>query len=229
MNVEWPENNFLQQVQNICRKNGTVFILDEMVTGFRFADGGAQEYFNIIPDLTCLGKGMGNGYPISAVVGKRDIMKLMEDVFFSFTFGGETLSMAASLAVLEKYQKENVTKRFYDLGEMLIQNLKKLIEQYSLERVIKLAGHPAWSFILFQDTETYTSWELKTLYMQEMMKHGVLIFGIHNLSYAHTEEDVHYLLSVYDGFCQLLSDVMKNKTLNKVLLCTPLKPLFKVR
>lgn len=73
-----------------------MLVFDEMITGFRFAPGGAQELFGVVPDLATFGKGMANGYPLSAIAGRAEIMDWMEEVFFSFTFGGETLSLAAA-------------------------------------------------------------------------------------------------------------------------------------
>ena len=83
-----PKNEFLPQVRELTQREGALLIFDEVVTGFRIALGGAQEYFGVAPDLTCLGKAMANGYPLSAVVGRREIMELFDEIFFSFTFGG---------------------------------------------------------------------------------------------------------------------------------------------
>ena len=101
-----PEANFLRRLRELCSQHGTVLIFDEMITGFRLANGGAQELYSVMPDLTCLGKGMANGFPLAAVVGHPDIMAKMEDIFFSGTFGGETLSLAAANALYRKNTKE---------------------------------------------------------------------------------------------------------------------------
>ena len=91
-----PAEGFLEGVAELTRKHGALLVFDEVITGFRFANGGAQEFFGVTPDLTALGKGIANGYPLSAVAGRGDVMKLMEEIFFSFTMGGETLSLAAA-------------------------------------------------------------------------------------------------------------------------------------
>ena len=112
MNSTEPNNGFLEGVKGLTQKNGALLIFDETITGFRYANGGAQEYFGVIPDLAIFGKGMANGYPVSVVTGRAEIMKLMEEVFFSFTFGGETLSLAAALTTMTKLQQEPVVKTF---------------------------------------------------------------------------------------------------------------------
>ena len=89
MNTHFPQDGFLQKVKELCKQHGAVLIFDETITGFRFSMGGAQQLFGVTPDLATFGKGMANGYPISAVVGRKDIMMLMQDIFFSGTFAGE--------------------------------------------------------------------------------------------------------------------------------------------
>jgi len=109
-----PRDGFLPQVRDLTRKEGAVLIFDEVVTGFRLALGGAQAYYGVVPDLACVGKAMGNGYPIAAVVGRRHIMELFDEIFFSFTFGGETLSLAAAKATLEELREKNVIAHLWE-------------------------------------------------------------------------------------------------------------------
>ena len=104
MNVTEPEPGFLESVKELAHQHGALLVFDETITGFRFANGGAQELFGVTPDLATFGKGVANGYPLSAVRGRADVMQLMEEIFFSFTFGGETLSLAAALATMTKLQ-----------------------------------------------------------------------------------------------------------------------------
>jgi glutamate-1-semialdehyde 2,1-aminomutase/spore coat polysaccharide biosynthesis protein SpsF len=106
--VEEPRDGFLQEVRDLALHDRALLIFDEIITGFRLALGGAQEYFGITPDLACLGKAMGNGYPIAAVVGPSEIMQLFDEVFFSFTFGGETVSLAAAIATISEMRQKDV-------------------------------------------------------------------------------------------------------------------------
>lgn len=229
MNVAYPKQGFLEGVQALCQKYGTVLIFDETITGFRFDLHGAQELFNVTPDLATFGKGMANGFPISAVVGKQKIMSLMEDIFFSGTFAGETMSLAATKATLRKMQRENVLQHVHTLGEKLICDLNKLIEKHDVKDWLDTAGHPSWSFIIIKDTQQYTSLELKSLFIQEMCTRGILIGGSHNLSFAHTLDDIEKLLNAYDEVISILKNTIETQSLYDVFKGKLLEPVFKVR
>jgi glutamate-1-semialdehyde 2,1-aminomutase len=229
MNIVKPDPGFLESVIEMAHKYGALFVLDETITGFRFANGGAQEYFNITPDLATFGKGMANGYPVSALVGRADIMSLLENVFFSFTFGGETLSLAASLATMRKLQKYPVVDTLTKQGQKLFAGVNSLIERHDVKHLISMSGHPSWQFITFKETEKYTSWQIKTLFLQEMFARGILTFGTHNMSYAHSDEDIELTLKCYDAILPLLKDAFDNDAFEQYLRCEPLEPLFKVR
>ena len=229
MNVVFPENNFLEKVKELTHNNGALLIFDETITGFRLAHGGAQEYFNIIPDLATFGKGMANGYPLSCLVGSREIMQLCEEIFFSFTFGGETLSLAASLAVLNKLKNEPVLDIIAERGRQLIVGVKELIAKLKIENILAIGGHPSWSFMLFNDVNGYSLWDVKTLWMQEIFARGILSIGTHNLSYAHSEADIKHLLEIYSEIFPIIKDAVENKKMLEYLRCEILKPLFRVR
>ncbi|TYO98363.1 glutamate-1-semialdehyde 2,1-aminomutase [Geothermobacter ehrlichii] len=229
MNVVEPADSFLEEVQVLAKKYGAVLVFDETITGFRFANGGAQAFFGVTPDLATFGKGLANGYPVSAVVGKAEIMKLMEEIFFSFTFGGETLSLAAALATMNKLQREPVVDTLYQKGQMILDRLKVLIQKHEIEHIVELAGHPSWSFFMLQDVAPYSMWEIKTLFMQEMIARGILTFGTHNVSYAMTDEDLTSVVTAYDEVLYIIKDAINNQKLKEFLRCEPLEPLFKVR
>ena len=106
MNTAEPPPGYLQGLKELVHRHGALLIFDEIITGFRWSIGGAQARYGVTPDLACFGKAMGNGMPISAVVGRADIMRLMEDIFYSGTFGGETLSLAAAIATIDKIERE---------------------------------------------------------------------------------------------------------------------------
>jgi glutamate-1-semialdehyde 2,1-aminomutase len=228
VNVNLPAPGFLEGVQTLAKKHGAVFIFDETITGFRFANGGAQEYFGVTPDLACFGKGIANGYPLSAIVGRKDIMMRMEDIFFSGTFGGETLSLAAADAVLKKLESNPVIESIWNVGEYLEQTLLKKIHEYELGAIFSLKGYPVWSFFTFEENPYFEPWELKTLYMQEMFKNGILCLGAHNISYSHNKDHIDRLLDAYEHYFKIVKD-SKGADIKKMLNCEVLKPLFKVR
>jgi len=229
MNSTEPNNGFLEGAKELTLKNGAILIFDETITGFRYANGGAQEYFGVIPDIAIFGKGMANGYPVSAVTGRAEIMKLMEEVFFSFTFGGETLSLAAALATMTKLQQEQVVKTLWEQGGKIKKGVNSLIKKHNLENVLSITGKDCWSFLIFKDTDVYLQWELKTLFLQEVFARGVLTLGTHNMSYAHSDEDITRLLNVYNEVFELLKEIIEKNVMDKWLKTEPLVPLFKIR
>lgn len=229
MNVEWPKEGFLEGVQDLCRREGAVFVLDETITGFRFARGGAQELFGITPDLACFGKGLANGYPISALAGRREIMKLMEEVFFSFTFGGELLSLAAAKATLQKLKREPVTERLRTMGQRLLDAVPALVADAGLDDVIGMKGHPSWTFLTIGDADNAGGFKIKTLLMQELHQRGFLSFGTHNLNYAHSDEEIDDLLEAYGEILPQIAEGLGAGTLDTMIRGETLVPLFKVR
>jgi len=229
MNVVEPLPGFLESVKELAHKHGALLIFDETVTGFRYSIGGAQQHFGVTPDLATFGKGLANGYPVSAVAGRADVMKLMEEVFFSFTFGGETLSLAAAVATMKKLEHEPVTETLYRQGKKILVKLESLIADAGAADFLSVAGNPTWSFMLIKDTATYSQWQIKTLFLQEMFARGILTIGSHNVSYSHSDADLDKLFSAYGEVIPLLTKAVRHKKLESMLNCEPLQPLFKVR
>ena len=229
MNVVEPLTGFLESVKELAHKHGAILIFDETVTGFRYAIGGAQAHFGVTPDLATFGKGLANGYPVSAVAGRADIMRLMEEVFFSFTFGGEALSLAAALATMKKLEREPVTETLYRQGRKLLEKLASIVNEAGASDFLGVAGNPTWSFLLIKDTDTYSQWQIKTLFLQEMFARGILTIGSHNMSYSHSDIDLDKLFAAYSEVIPMLVDAVRNRKLEAMLRCESLQPLFKVR
>lgn len=229
MNVTEPLPGFLEEVKALAHKYGALLIFDETVTGFRYAVGGAQQHFGVTPDLATFGKGLANGYPVSAVTGRADVMQLMEEVFFSFTFGGETLSLAAALATMKKLESEPVTDTLYKQGRKVIDGLKSRIAAAGAEDFLGTAGNPTWNFFLIKDAAKYSQWQIKTLFLQEMFARGILTIGSHNMSYSHSDSDLGKLFNAYDEVIPMLVEGVRQNKLESMLRCEPLQPLFKVR
>ena len=229
MNVAEPLPGFLASVKELTRKRGALLIFDETITGFRFAIGGAQQHFGVTPDLATFGKGLANGYPLSAVAGRADVMRLMEEIFFSFTFGGETLSLAAALATMQKLEREPVIETLYAQGRKVVDQLRTLIVSSDAQDLLSVEGNPTWSFLVISDTDAYSSLHSKTFFLQEMFARGILTVGTHNMSYSHSDADLMRLLGAYGEVIPALVDAVKKKNLGSMLHCEPLQPLFKVR
>ncbi|MGE5538266.1 MAG: aminotransferase class III-fold pyridoxal phosphate-dependent enzyme [Gemmatimonas sp.] len=229
MNVAEPAAGFLQGVVDRAHRHGALVVFDETITGFRFANGGAQELFDVTPDLATFGKGIANGYPLSAVAGRAEVMKLMEEIFFSFTMGGETLSLAAAKATLDKLVREPVVATMAGRGRTVQARVAEVIRANGLDDVMAVSGHPAWSFVNVRDAAGYSAFEIKTLFLQEVFARGVLTLGTHNMSYAHSDADVDRLITAYREVLPIVADAVRNKALKQYLKCEPLQPLFKVR
>ena len=150
MNTRWPQAGFLEGVKALADQHGALLVFDETITGFRYAKWGAQELFKVTPDLATFGKGMANGYPVSALAGKAKIMRLMEEIFFSFTFGGETLSLAAAGATLSKLRRKPVIQTLKRQGEKIIKGVEQRIARLGLNDILSISGHPSWSFLVLK-------------------------------------------------------------------------------
>lgn len=229
MNAAYPKEGFLQQIRELASTQGALLVFDETITGFRYANGGAQEYFGVTPDLATFGKGIANGYPLSALVGKSEFMKVVEQIFFSGTFGGETLSLAAAKAVLTKLHKEPVVATLKARGQSILDGVQEIIADAKLGHVLNLTGHPSWSFLQFKEVAPFSNLEIKTLFMQEVFRRGVYTLGTHNMSYAHSEADVEALFVCYREVFTSIARWLADGSLRQQLRCEPLVPLFKVR
>jgi len=229
MNSAYPIPSFLKSVKNATHEAGALLIFDETITGFRYAKGGAQELFGVTPDLSTFGKGMANGYPLSAVVGRRDVMMEMEEIFFSGTFGGELLSLAAAKVVLQRHLSEDLCGRLATAGQQLSDSVEGLVLQHGLSSILSYSGHPSWRFLNWSATERFTVEQIKTFFMQEMFKRGVLVLATHNTTLAHTQKINQKVNEIYSEVLFELHDAITSETLDKKLLVKPLKPLFKIR
>jgi glutamate-1-semialdehyde 2,1-aminomutase len=229
MSFEEPKPGYLETVKEMCHKFGALLVFDEIVTGFRFSPGTAQELLGVTPDLVTLGKGLANGFPLSAVAGRADVMKLMEEVFFSFTMGGEAISLAAARACFIKRKEHGVLDQIFRVGERLKAGINKLITTSQLTDIVNLSGHPSWTLLTFRDQPGASAAELKTLFMQECFKRGILTIGIHFISYAHSDSEIDQTLSVYQEVFPILRSAVDEGNCRKFLSCEPLVPLFKVR
>lgn len=222
-----PEDNFLQKVKELTHKNGAILIFDEVVTGFRISLGGAQEYFNVRPDLACFGKAMSNGLPISAVVGKREIMKHFEEVFYSFTFGGEIVSIAAAIGTIEELKKKNVIRHLWEQGRKIKDGYNVLSKEYGLEKFTKCIGLPPRTVIVFKNRRGEDDLLLKSLFQQECLKRKVLFTDDHNICFSHTDKDIDYTLRVYRTALDILGDAISKNKVRKLLEGEPVRPVFR--
>ena len=222
-----PRDNFLQKVKDVTHKNGALLIFDEVVTGFRFSLGGAQEYFSIGPDLACFGKAMGNGFPISAIVGKKEIMRLFEEVFFSFTFGGEITSITAAISTINELRNKNVIEYLWEQGRKIKDGLNVLAREYDLEEYVQCIGYYPRTVVLFKNRMGKDDLFLKSLFQQECIKRGILFNGCHNICFSHSNKDIDYTLHVYRTVLEIIRDAAKNNKVKKLLKGKPVQSIFR--
>jgi glutamate-1-semialdehyde aminotransferase len=192
--AEDPSDGYLQGALRLTHEYGALFILDEIITGFRYALGGAQQLYGIVPDLTCLGKGMSNGYPLAAVVGGAHAMRAFEQIFFSTTYGGEALSLAASCATLATLRNEPVIEHIWARGAELREGIQQLATGVSFN--VALSGNPPRSGLAFYDASGHPSTALRGVFLQECHRRGVLFGGPIFLSYSHSQQDIRSTLQV---------------------------------
>lgn len=178
-----PKDNFLHKVKELCNKNNAVFILDEMLTGFRFHLQGASKYFNIEPDLCTFGKGMANGFSVAALAGKRKFMELggidkigMERTFLvSTTHGAEMCGLGAFVKTIEIYKELGVVEHLWKYGEQLKNGMNGIAKELGIEKQFFVDGFSCHPNYVTKDSSENVSLEFRTLFSQEMIKNGVLM------------------------------------------------------
>lgn len=223
-----PNDGYLQKLKELSGKNGAILIFDEVVSGFRYALGGASELYNVKPDMVTLGKGMGNGLPISAVAGRADILKLIEQgVFISTTFGGEALSLSGALKVTSILEEENTYKHIWELGEMMLVGLQKLVKKYSLEKVISVKGLAPHCGLSFEGAGSLNYLDINTVYSSVMTENGVLTIGINNINLSHTKEDVETFLKASEKAMKAIKTAIDNDSITSFITGGKVDPVFK--
>ncbi len=225
--------NFLQNVQQLCRTNGALFVLDEMITGFRWHPKGAQTYFSVKPDLSTFGKAMGNGFSIAAIVGRRDVMEVgsisQEDTertfLLSSTHGAEMCGLRAFIETEKTYREKKVCEHLWSYGESLKDGLNVIAKEYGIASHFTVEG-PGISFnYVTKDASENTSFKFRTLFCQEMVRHGVLIPWIAT-SLAHTGAELEITFEAARQALKVYSKAL-NSNVEQYLEGPAVKPVFR--
>jgi glutamate-1-semialdehyde aminotransferase len=225
--VEPPGPGFLEGVAALTRRQGAVLVFDEIVTGFRLALGGAQQLYGVVPDLACFGKAMANGLPLSVVAGRRELMEVFDEIFFSFTFGGETASLAAARATIAEIRDREVIAHLWRQGTRLKDGFATLARERGVAEVAACVGLPPRTVVTFADPAGGDGQVLKTLFLQECLKRGVLFGGGVNLSYSHDDDDVATLLVAFEAALQILGDAVRKGDAAERLEGPVVQPVFR--
>jgi glutamate-1-semialdehyde 2,1-aminomutase len=225
-----PENNFLADAQNICKENNAIFILDEMITGFRWDNGGAQKVYGITPDLSTFGKAMANGFALSALAGKKEIMELggiqhdRERVFLlSTTHGAETHALAAGIETMKTYREEKIVESLYRQGTRLSNGINRIISDLELEDYFRIAGRPCNLIYMTRDSKLELSQEFRTLFMQEMIRRGFLAPSF-VVSVSHTDDVIDHTIDCVEECLRVYKRAL-NEGVEKYLNGRPVKPV----
>ena len=230
---EHPKDNFLHKVKELCKKNGAVFILDEMITGFRWHLKGAQHYYDIKPDLCSFGKAMANGFSVSAIAGRRKIMELgsiefegRERLFLlSTTHGAEMSGLGAFLGTMKFMKEHNVVEHIWSYGKRLISIMNELAKEHGIEKNFVAAGIECSPYYLTFNEDGQNSLGLRTLFSQEMIRNGVLIPWI-ALSYAHGDKELEKTKIALDKTFEVYRKAV-NEGFEKYLFGNIVKPIFR--
>jgi len=230
MHSKVPDRRVLLDIRDITHRHGAILIFDEVITGFRLHPRCAQGMLDVTPDLCTLGKALANGAPVSAIAGRRDLMEALGGpVFFSFTFGGEAVSLAAARATLQIIRDEPVCEHLARLGSRLRDGINDLASRHGLGEFVGAVGPGPILAVTFKDHPQAGDRAIKTFVIQELSRRGVLALGYHNLCYAHTERDIDLTLASYDQALALAAKYLMAGTLMERLEAPLVAPVFRPR
>ncbi|HTB99836.1 MAG TPA: glutamate-1-semialdehyde 2,1-aminomutase, partial [Ferruginibacter sp.] len=228
-----PKNNFLQRIKDLCIKNNAVFILDEMITGFRWHLQGAQTYYNIEADLCTFGKAMANGFALAALAGKKEIMQIggilkegSERVFLtSTTHGAEMCALGAFIKTMEILQRDNVIDHLWNYGEKLINGMNGIAKELHIEEYFYVEGYPCAPAYITKDKDKNISLPMRTLFAQEMIKHNVMMPWI-ALSYSHNQNELDFTLEAVRKSLNIYKQAI-DSGIDNYLNSPVIKPVFR--
>jgi glutamate-1-semialdehyde 2,1-aminomutase len=192
---------FLKRVRELATEYGCVLIYDEITSGFRLNLGGSHLTYGVSPDMAVFGKALGNGYPISAVLGKRSVMDHAQSSFISSTLWTERVGYTAALATLKKMEENNVQEKIVTYGEKITAGWKQIASEVGLN--VTVSGLAPLTHIHFDDADARV---MQTVYTQEMLKRGYLVGGSVYVTYAYTEERIDAFLSESKAVFQIMKD-----------------------
>lgn len=219
--AEPPAAGFLEGVVERCRTHSAVSIFDEIITGFRLAPGGARERYGVVPDVSCYGKALGNGMPISAIAGTWRVMRVFEDVFFSGTHGGEALSLAAAAVVLDTLADGTVLADINKRGRRMLDGITERVIRHDVGGRVRIGGEPERAVVAFTGDDHLVA---KSWVQQTLIEAGVLFNGSMFICARHTDEDIDTALGAFDTAFEALRD---GADVTSRLAGPPVQPVFR--
>lgn len=216
MIFEFPSQNFLNDVKKVTHDHDALLVFDEVQTGFRWDLGGAQETFGITADLTAWGKAMANGMPLGAISGKSEFMKVFDDVFYSTTFAGETLSLAAFKETVNQLKEKNALSEIHQKGKNFSEHFKQITSEVGLD--IPIDGHPSKLRLSFLDADGNESLLIRSLFGQENIKNGIFFWqGPIFHTFSHNSEDFSKTMDSIEKSLKILKNAIDEDTVQKLL------------
>lgn len=216
-----PNEGYLEGFVERVQAAGALSVFDEVITGFRLAPGGARERYGVEPDLSCYGKALGNGMPISAIGGRWETMRVFETIFFSGTHGGEALSLAAAGAVLDRLADGSVHRRIEELGQRMLGGVRELIASHGLDERVTATGEPHRTVVGFTGPEPLVD---KSWVQQTLGAHRVLFNGSMFIAASHTTADIDQALDAFDAAFDGLRTAL---SVSDLLVGEPVQPVFR--
>ncbi len=224
--LDEPARGFLEGVKAAAHRHGAVLIFDEIVTGFRWAVGGAQEYFGVVPDLATFGKGMANGLPLAVVVGREELMREFEDVFVSSTFGGDTLALAAARATLTEYRQRSVIEHLWTIGRRFQESFRGAVSRTGV--AAECVGYPVHPKIVFGGESEHIRRLTMSLFLQETARRGVIFhFAGFNVSFSHSDDDVDQTLVACEDALRVVGQAVEDGRIAERLEGKPYGEVFR--
>ena len=225
MIFEKPRDDFLSKVKKLAHKNNAVLIFDEVVTGFRYASGGAQEYLGVEADISVWGKGIANGMPLGAITGKSEYMSIFDDIFYSTSYAGEALSLAAASAVIDEIQNKPVIKHLWSIGKKLHDGFNAITKEMELD--FKIEGLPVRGFIVCKDEDNNPSNFLRSILYQELIERGIMFGpGAVFVSYSHSNKDLESTFQQLKKSLKVIKKGIREKKISKMLKGSEIKKVM---
>ncbi len=230
-----PKEDFLRKVAALCKERGVVFVLDEMISGFKWSLKGAQHYFGVKPDLATWGKGIANGFSACALTGRADIMELGgirregDDKLFliSTTHGAETTGLAAMMATIREFQRHKMIESNWGRGEALKRRLVEIAGSHGVGEALQVVGYPCLLALVCRNADGVPDDAFRTLMMQEMIAHGILFQGLFYPTWSHQQAEMDRITEAFDAACAVYRQAIEKASTEGLLLGRPAKPVFR--
>ncbi len=228
-----PRDGFLEKLKAMCERNGALLIFDEVVSGFRFALGGAQELVGVVPHLSAFGKAMANGFSTSALVGQAEFMRIggidhdQERVFLlSTTHGGETHSLAAAIATIKEIRRHGIINHFWSMGQALMDGVRSTAKDVGAEKYIDVVGYSVKPGFVYRDETGKASMVARTLFLQETISRGLLMPYVVP-SYAHKKETVDFAIECIRDALVVMKNAAEGPGMASAVRGEIVKPVFR--